>query len=156
MRRHYLDYALGQLHYRRAEPAAGLPRRRPVVCLHQTPTSSLEFEPLMRELAGDRVVVALDTPGYGGSDGPSQPQSIEFYAARCSVEELKAMTEFLKAPAGQKFVSLAPEASQIIAPRFIRIHADWYVRGGIRTYVTVEHRKKGWKPQPPVDLAGIA
>ncbi len=39
-----------------------------------------------------------------------------------------------------------------IAPRFLRIHADWYVRGGIRTYVTVEHRKKGWKPQPRVDL----
>ena len=40
-----------------------------------------------------------------------------------------------------------------IAPRFIRIHADWYVRGGIRTYVTVEQRKKGWKPQPPFDLS---
>ena len=39
-----------------------------------------------------------------------------------------------------------------IAPRFIRIHADWFVRGGIRTFVTVEHRKKGWKPQPPVML----
>lgn len=39
-----------------------------------------------------------------------------------------------------------------IAPRFIRVHADWYVRGGIRTYVTVEQRKKGWKPAPRVDL----
>jgi 7-cyano-7-deazaguanine reductase len=39
-----------------------------------------------------------------------------------------------------------------IAPRFLRIHADWYVRGGIRTYVTVEHRKKGWKPAAPVLL----
>ncbi len=39
-----------------------------------------------------------------------------------------------------------------IAPRFARIHADWYVRGGIRTYVTAEHRKKGWKPPPPVAL----
>ena len=39
-----------------------------------------------------------------------------------------------------------------IAPRFIRIHADWFVRGGIRTYVTVEHRQKGWKPAPKVDL----
>ena len=38
-----------------------------------------------------------------------------------------------------------------IAPRFLRIHADWYVRGGIRTYVTVEHRKRGWKP--PVSVA---
>jgi 7-cyano-7-deazaguanine reductase len=39
-----------------------------------------------------------------------------------------------------------------IQPRFLRIHADWYVRGGIRTFVTAEHRKKGWKPQPRVDL----
>ena len=41
---------------------------------------------------------------------------------------------------------------QAIQPRFIRLHADWYVRGGIRCYVTVEHRKKGWKPLPKVDL----
>jgi 7-cyano-7-deazaguanine reductase len=41
-----------------------------------------------------------------------------------------------------------------ISPRFARIHADWYVRGGIRTYVTVEHRKKGWKPAPMVTLPG--
>ena len=41
-----------------------------------------------------------------------------------------------------------------ISPRFARIHADWYVRGGIRTYVTVEHRKKGWKPAPMVQLPG--
>jgi len=39
-----------------------------------------------------------------------------------------------------------------IAPRFVRVHADWYVRGGIRTYVTVEHRKKGWKPAAKVQL----
>jgi 7-cyano-7-deazaguanine reductase len=41
-----------------------------------------------------------------------------------------------------------------IQPRFVRIHADWFVRGGIRTYVTAEHRKKGWKPAPKVELAG--
>ncbi len=39
-----------------------------------------------------------------------------------------------------------------ISPRFIRLHADWFVRGGIRTFVTVEHRKKGWKLAPAVDL----
>jgi 7-cyano-7-deazaguanine reductase len=37
-------------------------------------------------------------------------------------------------------------------PRFARIHADWFVRGGIRTYVTAEHRARGWKPAPRVDL----
>ena len=39
-----------------------------------------------------------------------------------------------------------------IKPRFIRVHADWFVRGGIRTFVTAEHRKKGWKLLPKVEL----
>ncbi|RZL09827.1 MAG: NADPH-dependent 7-cyano-7-deazaguanine reductase QueF [Rubrivivax sp.] len=41
---------------------------------------------------------------------------------------------------------------QAINPRFLRITAKWYVRGGIYTNVVVEHRKAGWKPQPRVDL----
>lgn len=32
-------------------------------------------------------------------------------------------------------------------PRFMRLTADWYVRGGIYTHVTVEHRAPGWVPQ---------
>ena len=43
-----------------------------------------------------------------------------------------------------------------LQPRFVRLHADWFVRGGIRTFVTAEHRKKGWKPKPRVDLPGDA
>jgi len=39
-----------------------------------------------------------------------------------------------------------------IHPRFIRVSARWYVRGGIITTVVVEHRKKGWKPALPVEL----
>jgi len=41
---------------------------------------------------------------------------------------------------------------RVCEPRFARITAKWYVRGGIYTNVTAEHRKKGWKPQPRVDL----
>ena len=41
---------------------------------------------------------------------------------------------------------------KVAQPRFIRITAKWYVRGGIYTNVVVEHRKKGWKPQPLVEL----
>ena len=37
-------------------------------------------------------------------------------------------------------------------PRFMRLTAKFYVRGGIFTTVVAEHRKKGWKPVPPVDL----
>jgi len=37
-------------------------------------------------------------------------------------------------------------------PRFVRITAEWNVRGGIYTDVVAEYRKKGWKPAPRVDL----
>jgi 7-cyano-7-deazaguanine reductase len=39
-----------------------------------------------------------------------------------------------------------------IRPRFVRVDADWFVRGGIGTRITVEHRKKGWRPAEPVWL----
>lgn len=41
-------------------------------------------------------------------------------------------------------------------PRFMRLTARFNVRGGIYTHVVVEHRKKGWKPAPRVDLAEFA
>lgn len=44
------------------------------------------------------------------------------------------------------------EMVRVTDPRFIRITAKWYVRGGIYTNVIAEHRQKGWKPQPVVDL----
>jgi 7-cyano-7-deazaguanine reductase len=37
-------------------------------------------------------------------------------------------------------------------PRFMRLTAKFFVRGGIFTTVVAERRKKGWKPQPTVDL----
>ena len=37
-------------------------------------------------------------------------------------------------------------------PRFMRLTAKFYVRGGIFTNVVAEHRKKGWQPAPRVDL----
>ncbi len=52
--------------------------------------------------------------------------------------------------------AIVDDLVEALSPRFIRIHADWFVRGGIRTYVTVEQRKKGWKPRPRVDLSGLA
>jgi 7-cyano-7-deazaguanine reductase len=41
------------------------------------------------------------------------------------------------------------------APRFARLTARWYVRGGIFTTVVTEHRKKGWKAAPHVELGSI-
>jgi len=39
-----------------------------------------------------------------------------------------------------------------ISPRYARLTAKFFVRGGIFTNVVAEHRKKGWKPAPRVDL----
>jgi 7-cyano-7-deazaguanine reductase len=43
-----------------------------------------------------------------------------------------------------------------IAPRFMRLMADFNVRGGIHTFVTVEHRAAGWEPAVPVQLPNIS
>jgi 7-cyano-7-deazaguanine reductase len=37
-------------------------------------------------------------------------------------------------------------------PRFMRLTAKFFVRGGIFTNVTVEHKKKGWKADSYVDI----
>jgi 7-cyano-7-deazaguanine reductase len=37
-------------------------------------------------------------------------------------------------------------------PRFMRLDARFYVRGGIFTSVIAETRKKVWRPAPPVNL----
>jgi len=37
-------------------------------------------------------------------------------------------------------------------PKFMRVTAKFYVRGGVFTNVVAEHRKAGWQPQPRVDL----
>ena len=43
----------------------------------------------------------------------------------------------------------------LLSPRFLRLTARFYVRGGIFTSVVAEHRKAGWKPAPGLELAPI-
>ncbi len=38
------------------------------------------------------------------------------------------------------------------APRFMRLTAEFNVRGGIYTTVVAEHRARGWAAPPPVSL----
>jgi 7-cyano-7-deazaguanine reductase len=45
---------------------------------------------------------------------------------------------------------------KLLAPRFMRLTAKFYVRGGIFTTVVAEHRKKGWEPGSPVALPELA
>ena len=81
VRKLYVDSEYGQLHLRcvqKQDTGTNLP----LVCLHQSPKSSLEFETFLRYASKDRTVVAGDYPGYGMSDRPSTEQeaTIETYA----------------------------------------------------------------------------
>jgi len=45
------------------------------------------------------------------------------------------------------------DLAEAIAPRFMRINAEFNVRGGVYTRVVVEHRAAGWQAPELVELA---
>lgn len=47
------------------------------------------------------------------------------------------------------------DLAQAVKPRYMRLTARFYVRGGIFTTVVAETRKKGWRPQPEPDLTAL-
>lgn len=75
IRRRYADGRYGQVHLRENSLVAGAP----LVCLHATAYSSRSFGALMTALDGRRHVIAVDTPGYGESDGPPDMVAIAEY-----------------------------------------------------------------------------
>lgn len=80
IKRGYTDCRYGQLHYLRGAPAEGVSRYPTLVLLHQNPSSSVEYERLVAEMAKDREVIAFDTPGSGMSDWPPGPLDMIGYA----------------------------------------------------------------------------
>jgi pimeloyl-ACP methyl ester carboxylesterase len=85
----YLTVSWGQAHRLQSLPAdprgeaATAGAAPPLYALHGTAYSGRTFAPLMTELPGRRIV-ALDTPGYGGSTRPSEPWTVEQYAEALS------------------------------------------------------------------------
>lgn len=47
---------------------------------------------------------------------------------------------------------LADKLVNLLSPRFLRLRAEFYVRGGIYTDVVAEHRADGWEPALPVSV----
>ncbi len=80
VRRQYIDGRFGQMHYRIARPA-GETERPPLMCFHSSPNSGRIYEIFLGHMGTDRIAVAVDTPGFGESDPPADPPSIEDYAA---------------------------------------------------------------------------
>ncbi|MGB5834003.1 MAG: preQ(1) synthase [Thiohalocapsa sp.] len=44
------------------------------------------------------------------------------------------------------------ELAAVTSPRFMRLTAEFNVRGGIYTTIVVEHRAPDWDPSPPITL----
>ena len=75
MRRGYADTEVGQIHYR--EQGEG----DPVLLLHHTASSSVTFQRVLPILAERFRAIAVDTPGFGSSDGPTEiPGGMDYYA----------------------------------------------------------------------------
>jgi len=78
--KHYVYGRFGQIHYRQASPEAPT-HHAPLILFHMSPYSGVIYENLLAEMGRDRLVIAVDTPGFGNSDAPPSPPSIQDYAA---------------------------------------------------------------------------
>jgi pimeloyl-ACP methyl ester carboxylesterase len=100
-----------QWHWRQA----GVGQASKLVLLHPSPRSSVMYEPWMRTLAKHFHVLAIDTPGYGGSEPlPTAPTSIRDYVA-----PLRAL---LMAVAGPRFMLYGSATGAQIAIAFALAH----------------------------------
>ncbi len=75
--------------------------------------------------------------------------SVELKSLKLYVWSFRNEGRFHEAVANEILADL----SKATSPRFMRLTAKFFVRGGIFTTVVAEHRKAGWQPAPRVDLA---
>lgn len=74
--RHFVRVGNRRVHYRRAGTGPTL------LMVHQSPRSSAEYEPLMKQWAQHFTCIAPDTPGFGQSDPlPGVPEIADFSQA---------------------------------------------------------------------------
>jgi haloalkane dehalogenase len=111
--RHYLTINGRRVHYRRAGSGP------PLIMVHQSPRSSAEYEPLMREWAAYFTCIAPDTPGFGQSDPLAKPDpDIIDYA--------DAVVEFVRALGVEKTVAYGFHSGGIILVTALKRHPDLF------------------------------
>lgn len=72
--RHFVDIGVRRVHYRRCGTGPAL------LMVHQSPRSSAEYEPLMREWGAHFTCIAPDTPGFGHSHPLTGEPEIDQFA----------------------------------------------------------------------------
>jgi pimeloyl-ACP methyl ester carboxylesterase len=114
----YVDTPLGQVHYR--DMGAG----EPILLLHQSPASSLQYEAAFDPLtdAGYRVI-AMDTPGFGESDPPPFVPTIADYASVIPYVLDQAGVDRVNVVGHHTGVEVAFEAAGLYPDRFRKLAA---------------------------------
>jgi pimeloyl-ACP methyl ester carboxylesterase len=115
IRRSFVDGRFGQIHLRAAGPSQAT--RPPLLCLHQSPQSGRVFTEVLKDLGGDRRVIAPDTPGFGDSDLPPAMPEVADYAAAMGdvldalgVEEIDILGYHTGAAIGTEIALARPKA----------------------------------------------
>jgi len=146
LRKAYFDGSHGQIHARIAEAQANA-GKPPLICLHQSPKSGLEFDTFMREASRDRMVVAPDYPGYGMSDpAPSEAATtIPMYA-----EEMWNVVDALGLDQVDLFGNHtgAKVAAEMAVQKGDRVHAIAMISAAILTDEEREMFKDMFTPIP--------
>lgn len=114
--RHYVDIDTDsgrrRVHYRKC--GNGGPT---LLMIHQSPRSSVEYEPLMREWSRQFTCIAPDTPGFGQSDRLAKPgPDIDDYA--------DALVEFVDAMGIAGTLAYGFHSGGIILVTALRRHPD--------------------------------
>ncbi|MGB1877367.1 MAG: alpha/beta fold hydrolase [Rhodospirillaceae bacterium] len=74
--RRYVNCRYGQIHIHVARPLNPADQtQNPILCLHPSPASGWYYRDLITDLGKDRIAMAVDTPGYRGSDFPHPSQT---------------------------------------------------------------------------------
>ena len=129
----------GYIHYR----ATG--EGPPIILLHATPKSSALYLELMEVLGSKLRVVALDTLGYGMSDHPDYPPTIQDYA--------RVVTEVLKSLGIRRASFLGASTGGFIAVELATATQTWLRRSSCLIARTISQmrsfNKSPWPQQPP-------
>jgi haloalkane dehalogenase len=141
--RHYLTINGSQgkrrVHYRKAGKGP------PLLMVHQSPRSSAEYEPLMRQWAAHFTCIAPDTPGFGQSDPLANPApEIEDFA--------DAMIEFCDAVGLKQIAGYGFHSGGIILVTALKRHMARFKTlaiGGYAVWNDEERLKIGPPYIPP-------
>lgn len=150
--RGYVDTDWGQIHYRMSGPG---PRAGgPVVAMyHESPRSSVAYEPIMATLGESVTAIAFDTPGFGPSDSAPEGAPMSEYG-RILIQALDGLGVDRFVPVGMKTGSAL--VSEIVTQLLGTGRVDRAVLYALEEPdpVAAEHWAANWAPELPVTADG--